>query len=114
MSTLAQQVSRLDARIEKVQGQLDALLEERRQLLCGMIEMTAAELRALKSKAGITVNDSRRGRPAGSRSLTPDQVREIRAKRAAGVFVAHICDEYGLARPTIQKLLDGETYRDVV
>lgn len=49
--------------------------------------------------------------PAGERhgraKLTADQVREIRAKHAAGQAIRALSREYGIARPNIRRIING-------
>jgi hypothetical protein len=47
------------------------------------------------------------------RALTDDQVREIRARRAAGESLNSIATDYGVSRAAIGSLIRGDTYADV-
>jgi hypothetical protein len=54
-----------------------------------------------------------RGEGHGCSVLTAEQVRAIRADAAAGARVTHIARRYGVARPTVWRIVQRETWRHV-
>ncbi len=67
--------------------------------------------------------DARRGKPVNRpsgiinhnlRKFTPEQVREIRRKKAEGVSYSTLCAEYGSSVGPIQRIVNREAYKDIV
>lgn len=60
--------------------------------------------------------EGHRPRTVNARKLTPDQVRFVRAKAAAGYKQEAISQALGgiVKRGTVRQLVNGQTYRDVV
>lgn len=119
MTPLEKEIARLDVRIGKVTEQLTALQDERRALYEKVITEAADRLNDLKVKAGITKPQQWR-RPhisngtVNGRALTDDEVRDARKQHYSGVKMSHIAKQYNVSPLAIQKMLKGETYRDVV
>ena len=55
----------------------------------------------------------RKGTPRPGRTLTPDQVRTIRAAKAAGEICRTIADRFGVGRKMINKIILRQRYADI-
>lgn len=81
-----------------------ATVEEARELLGEDAEgVPAANLNALGNKGGVV-----------HRKFTADQVREIRRKRSLGVRPSTLAKEFHTHPTTITRIVNGETYGDIV
>jgi hypothetical protein len=113
MSRLAplDRVARIDADIASLRARLDAKLTERRVLLATLIADgeaqradVADEIRALTHANNVV---------ATGRVLTDDQVREIRRLHAEGHSQSALGRRFGLAQPSIYKIVRRRSYADV-
>lgn len=104
-------IARIDADVSILRERLDAKLAERRLLLAGLIadgESLRVELdeetRVLQHAVSIATN---------GRALTDDQVRTIRRLYKEGVSQAELARRYGIAQPSVHKIIHRRSYADV-
>lgn len=104
-------VARIDADIASLRDRLDAKLTERRTLLTTLIidgealrADVADEVRTLAHASNVA---------ATGRNLTDDQVREIRRLHAEGHSQSSLGRRFGLAQPSIYKIVRRRSYADV-
>jgi hypothetical protein len=116
-------------RIAKIEGEIAVLTERvaakqrERQAIIDEARVTLDGLTRTRPKVvdgvGRGNHDSRRGPQKGTpnykqRSLTDDQVRELRTKWESGEFSQReLGEQYGLAQPVISSIVHRRTYQDV-
>jgi hypothetical protein len=70
--------------------------------------------RIIDNAHGLITKNGMVGKPSLTlRKLTDEQVRDIRARRAAGEIVRTIAESHGIGHSTVQQILDGKSYADV-
>ena len=116
-----QRVARIDGEIETLNERIVTKQAERQAL----IDQARGALDALFPRSNKGVGRGNHTTPRGpekgtpnhkQRSLTPKQVREIRAKWATGEFSQReLGEQYGgLPQPVISSIVHRKTYADVV
>jgi hypothetical protein len=104
-------VARIDAEITALQEKLDDRLTERRTLLLTLIEDGEA-VRSDVAEQVRTVTHAN-AMAATGRTLTDDQVREIRRLNAAGVSQTALAKRFGISQPSVFKIVRRRSYVDV-
>ena len=75
--------------------------------MLGAIAQFETEIRAERQAEGIAKAKAR-GIPFGrKKELTPEQVKELQQKRKDGTLIKDLMQEYGLAKTTVYRYLDG-------
>jgi len=104
-------VAKIDAEVAALQERLDSRLTERRMLLAGLIA-DGEQVRSDVAQQVRTVAHANALAVTG-RTLTDDQVREIRRLHAAGVSQTALGKRFGISQPSIYKIVRRQSYQDV-
>jgi len=104
-------VARIDAEIATLQQRLDDRLSERRVLLLNLIEDGEAVRTDVAEQVRTVTHAS--ALAATGRTLTDDQVREIRRLNAAGVSQTALAKRFGISQPSVFKIVRRRSYVDV-
>jgi hypothetical protein len=104
-------VARIDAEVATLTERLDSRLTERRIILAGLIADgeqvrtdVAAQVRTVAHATALATT---------GRTLTDDQVREIRRLHAAGVSQTALGKRFGISQPSVFKIVRRVSYQDV-
>ena len=79
--------------------------------MLGAIAQFETELRAERQMDGIQKAKARGVRFGRRKALSPEQVRELRERRAQGALVRELMREYGLSKSSVYRYLQGEVRR---
>ncbi len=104
-------IARIDAEVATLQERLDNRLTERRMLLAGLIA-DGEQVRSDVAEQVRTVQHAHALAVSG-RTLTDDQVREVRRLHAAGVSQTALGRRFGISQPSIFKIVRHISYTDV-
>ena len=104
-------VAKIDAEIAALTERLDNRLTERRLLLAGLIadgEQVRSDVAVQVRTVAVATNLATTGR-----TLTDDQVREIRRLHAQGVSQTALGKRFGISQPSVFKIVRRQSYQDV-
>lgn len=119
---LLQRIAKVEAEIATLTEKVAAKQRERQAIIDSARSTLDGLTRSRPKIVGVGRgnHDSRRGPQKGTpnhkqRSLTDDQVRELRAKWETGEFSQReLGEQYNLAQPVISSIVHRRTYQEVV
>jgi len=77
--------------------------------------MTPIQFMVLSLTGGLPrTTDKRSAWASDKRALTPDQVRQLRLERRAGMSTLDLSKKYGISPGTVARIARGDTYADVI
>lgn len=104
-------LARLDDEIATLHGRITEKLATRRQLLAAMVADGDRQQADLTDQVRTLAQASNLANTG--RVLTAEQVREIRQAHKNGESQGAIARRYGLAQPSVHKIVHRLSYRDV-